>query len=241
MVAGLGIPQLPCRARPRVAVLTTGDELVAPGRPLRRGQIYESNGLLLAASLRAAGCDVVSVDHVGDTVELTSSAIEAAAANADLVLTSGGVSVGPRDFVRTALGKLGARELYWRIAIQPGKPGRASLLDDGTIVIGLPGNPLAVVVGLALLVRPVLERFAGALPADTPPTREARIDSDLRTLRDRLRAVPVILDGDEARALGANRSDQLATAARVTGLALIQPGLEPVLAGTTVRVVPLLA
>ncbi len=241
VAAGLGIAELPCRARPRVAILTTGDELVTPGEPLRRGQIYESNGLLLATTLAAVGCEVVSLRHAGDTLEATRDAVAAAAASADLLLTSGGVSVGPRDFVRGALEELGARELYWRVAIQPGKPGRGGVLPDGTIVLGLPGNPLAMVVGLALLVRPLLERFAGDSPPPEPSTREARIDSALRPLADRIRAVPVVLDGGEARALGADRSDQLATAARATGLALVAMGTEPVPAGTVLQVVALLA
>jgi molybdopterin molybdotransferase len=241
VAASLGVAELRCRVRPRVAILTTGDELVAPGRPLRRGQIYESNGLLLAASLRVVGCDVVSVSHCGDTLPATRDAIAAAAAAADLVLTSGGVSVGPRDFVRAALEELGARELYWRVAIQPGKPGRAGVLTDGTIVLGLPGNPLAIVVGLALFVAPLLERLAGGSPPAEPRSRPARTDADLHRLADRVRLVPVVLDGDEAVALGADRSDQLATAARATGLALVGMGADPLPAGTAVPVVPLLA
>lgn len=111
-VAGLGLTSVPCIRRPRVVVLTTGDELVAPGSPLERGQIHESNSVLVCATLAAAGCEIVRVDNVPDLADATRSAFAAALADADLVVSTGGVSVGPRDHVKPALLELGVTELF---------------------------------------------------------------------------------------------------------------------------------
>ena len=125
-IATGGVAELSCHRRPRVSVVVTGDELVAPGEPLRHGQIHESNSILIAARCEQAGADVVAVERVRDDAEATREALARALETADVVVTSGGVSVGTRDHVKPALAALGVEQLFWRLAVQPGgRPGAA--------------------------------------------------------------------------------------------------------------------
>lgn len=236
-LAGLGLAEIPCHPRPRVRVLTTGDELMPPGTPLRRGQIHESNSVLIAGTLREAGCDVVYDGVVPDEADATRTAFAAAIEGADLVVSSGGVSVGPRDHVKPALAALGVDELFWRIATQPGQPAWGGRAPDGTLVTGLPGNPLSCLVGLHLLLIPVVRTMQG-LSSD-PVTRPAVLAERIERLPARLRALPMRLDGDRAVSLGANVSHQLGRAAQADALALIPIGEGALEAGTPIDVVPL--
>lgn len=236
-LAGLGLAEVPCHRRPRVRVLTTGDELVPPGTPLRRGQIHESNSVLIAGTLREAGCDVVYDGVVPDQAGATRAAFAAAIAEADLVVSSGGVSVGPLDHVKPALAELGVEQLFWRIATQPGQPAWGGRAPDGTLVTGLPGNPLSCLVGLHLLLIPVVRALQG-LPSE-PETRPAILAEATDRLPARLRALPMRLDGDRAIPLGANVSHQLGRAARADALALIPIGEGTLEAGTPIEVVHL--
>ena len=171
-------------------VLTTGDELVAPGSPLRRGQVHDSNSLLLAGTLTSFGCEVEHGGRVPDTREETER-LFAAALEADLVVSSGGVSVGPRDHVKPALAALGVEELFWRVAIQPGKPVWAGRAPSGAIVLGLPGNPLSALVGLHLLIRPLVDVLLGR---PRPPEVSLPLATPVRRLGRRTRALPARLE-----------------------------------------------
>jgi molybdopterin molybdotransferase len=157
-VAAAGVAELPCTRRPRVALLATGSELVAPGSPLEAGQIYETNTLMLSAALAAEGL-VESEPPVRDDEPALRSALERALA-ADVVVTSGGVSVGEHDLVRAVERELGVEEVFWRVAIKPGKPVSFGLLG-GTLVFGLPGNPVSALVGCELFVKPALQALQG--------------------------------------------------------------------------------
>ena len=190
-LAAAGLGAVACTRRPRAVVLTTGDELVEPGTPLRRGQVHDSNSLLLAETLAAFGCTVEHGGRVPDTREETER-LFAAALEADLVVSSGGVSVGPRDHVKPSLAALGVEELFWRVAIQPGKPVWAGRAPAGGIVLGLPGNPLSALVGLHLLVRRSCGRCS-APPSRTPV--EAPLAVPIRRLGKRTRALPARLAG----------------------------------------------
>ena len=163
LAASIGCAQLPVAKRPRVALFSTGDELVMPGdvapQVLPAGSIYNSNRFFLRAMLQRLGCEVVDKGIVPDSYDATVAALQSAAADCDLVLTSGGVSVGEEDHVKPAVEALGSLDL-WAIAIKPGKPfaygkvGRAHF-------IGLPGNPVSSFVTFALLVRPFVLRLQG--------------------------------------------------------------------------------
>jgi molybdopterin molybdotransferase len=236
-LSAAGIACVTVHRRPRVAVVVTGDELRTPPEPLRRGQIYESNGSFLAARSRALGAELVGVERVADDAAATRAAFERALEGADLVLASGGVSVGPHDHVKPALRDLGVRELFWRIALQPGKPAWAGE-SGGRLVIALPGNPLSVLAGFELLVRPVLRRLAGM--RDPVPTRlRLPLAEGVRRLPDRLRAVPSVIESSTVRPLGAGLSHQLGRAALADGLALVPAGPADAPAGELVDVVSL--
>jgi len=236
-VAGLGLTGAACAARPRVAVLTTGDELVAPGLPLHRGQIHESNSVLVRATLERAGCVVVHVGGVPDDAAATRDAFAAALEHADLVVSTGGVSVGPRDHVKPALAALGVAELFWRIATQPGQPTWCGAAPNGALVAGLPGNPLSCLVGLHLLLVPAVRAMTGADPG--PATVRAALAGPVRQLPARLRCLPMRLAEGRLEDLGAGVSHQLSRAAAATALALIPTGDGELPAGAEVEAVPL--
>lgn len=158
LAATLGVARLQVRRRPRVAVLSTGDELVAPGQPLGPGQIYNSNRTLLVAWLRRLGCEVVDGGILADDLELTRKAL-GELTGVDLILSTGGVSVGEADFLGVALREAGELAL-WKLAIKPGKPLTFGHFQ-GVPVIGLPGNPASTLVTFGLLTRPYLLRRLG--------------------------------------------------------------------------------
>ncbi len=236
-VSGLGLTEIPCARRPRIVVLTTGDELLPPGQPLRRGQIHESNSVLVASTLAAAGCEIVRTGGVPDTAEATRRAFADAIADADVVVSTGGVSVGPRDHVKPALRVLGVEELFWRIATQPGQPVWCGMAPSGTLVAGLPGNPLSALVGLHLLLIPAVRALTGATPE--PQTVRAELTAPIGQLPARLRVIPMRLADGRLEQLGASLSHQLARAAQANALALIPTGEGELSAGTVVDAIPL--
>jgi len=158
LAASLGQAELSVRRRPRVALLSTGDELVEPGKPLALGQIYNSNRHLLRTWLLRFGCDVVDAGILPDDLERTRAAL-AGLSNVDLILSTGGVSVGEADFLGAALREAGELAL-WKLAIKPGKPLTVGHYQQ-VPVIGLPGNPASTLVTFALLARPYLMRRLG--------------------------------------------------------------------------------
>jgi molybdopterin molybdotransferase len=158
-VAAAGVATVECRRRPRVGILATGSELVAPGEPLRAGQIYETNGLMLDASLSAAGADTVTEPSAADDEAVLREALERGLA-CDVLVTSGGVSVGEHDLVRAVERELGVEEVFWRVSIKPGKPVSFGVRGD-TLVFGLPGNPVSALVGCELFVKPALRGLQG--------------------------------------------------------------------------------
>jgi molybdopterin molybdotransferase len=159
-LAASGVAEVAVARRPRAAVLTTGSELRRPGEPLEPGEVYEANGLMLAAQLAAAGAVVERLAPVEDTEAAHRDAL-ARGLDADVLVTSGGVSVGPHDLVRAVEAELGVEEVFWRVSIKPGKPVSFGVRGR-TLVFGLPGNPVSSFVGCELFVRPALLALQGA-------------------------------------------------------------------------------
>jgi molybdopterin molybdotransferase len=169
LAAAVGLASLQVRRRPRVAVFSTGDEIIEPGRPLSPAGLYDANRFLLLALLRGLGTEADDLGILADDPEILTAAIESAAATHDLVLTSGGVSTGEADHVKTAVERLGSL-VFWRLAIKPGRPVAMGVVR-GVAFAGLPGNPVAVFVTFVHVVRPLLLRLAGAavdIPAALP-------------------------------------------------------------------------
>jgi molybdopterin molybdotransferase len=170
LAASVGLATLPVLRRPRVAVFFTGDELAMPGEPLAPGAIYNSNRYLLRGLLQNLGCDITDFGIVPDSLQATRDTLRAAAAAHDLIITSGGVSVGEEDHIKPAVEAEGRLNM-WQIAVKPGKPlafGEVSREgSDSAFFLGLPGNPVSSFVTFLLFVRPFIRRLAGMV--DTPP------------------------------------------------------------------------
>jgi molybdopterin molybdotransferase len=167
LLGALGVGEVTVRRRPRVAVFSTGDEILEPGRPLAPASLYDSNRFSLMAMLARAGCEVTDLGILKDEVGETADRILAAARGHDLVVTSGGVSTGEEDHVRAALARHGSL-VFWRLAIKPGRPVAMGVIE-GTPFVGLPGNPVAVFVTWAHVLRPLVMKLAGSAAAPVMP------------------------------------------------------------------------
>jgi molybdopterin molybdotransferase len=240
VAASVGRASLRCSRRPRVAVLVTGDELTEPGRPLAPGGIYSSNGLALTAQAGRAGAVVTGRETVPDRAGETRAGLARALDDADVVVVSGGVSVGPHDHVKPALADLGVEERFWGVRLRPGKPTWFGTRGDA-LVFGLPGNPVSAMVAFHLFARPALAAMQGADPA--APRWTATLEEPIARHRTREQAVRVHLetsgDGWRARATGPQGSHMLTSMLGATALARIAPGEGEVPAGERVEVEPL--
>jgi len=159
LIASLGLPEILVRRRPRAAILSTGDEVVEPGQPRRAGQIYDSNRFMLRSAVELCGGEVTDLGIAPDDRDRLRAQILEASRSADVVITSGGVSVGDYDLVKEVLGELGTID-FWQVAMQPGRPLAAGRVGDAHF-FGLPGNPVASMLTFALFVRPVLWKLGG--------------------------------------------------------------------------------
>jgi len=200
LAASAGLPELPVYRRLRVGLFFTGDELVQPGEPLPPGAIYNSNRYALRGLLEALGCEVQDLGTVADTLEATRATLRQAAAGNDLIITSGGVSVGEEDHVKPAVEAEGRLDM-WKIAIKPGKPlafGEVRKAGGKAWFLGLPGNPVAAFVTFLIMVRPFILRLqgvAGVLPHSyTLPADFEWNKADARTefLRGKLNAAGAV-------------------------------------------------
>ncbi len=184
LAASVGFSEIPVYRRFRVALFSSGDELVNPGESLNPGQIYNSNEYTLRGLLQGIGCEIISLGIVQDTFEAACEALHSAAQQADLIMTSGGVSVGEEDHIKPAVEKLGSLDL-WKVAIRPGKPLAFGQID-GTPFIGTPGNPVSLFVTFCLFARPFILKSQGVTESIIPSPIVARADFD-RPQRDKRR------------------------------------------------------
>ena len=232
--------------RPRVAVIATGDELRPAGAMLARGQIHESNGTFMAGQLSRMGAEVVAAPVLPDDPESFITGLDAAAAGADLVVLSGGVSVGDHDVVRQVLGgevgsSAAVRSRFVHVVMQPGKPQGWALWQAGereVPLVALPGNPLSTMVSCELFVEPLLDAMMGRAPR---PWLRAIVGSPWPAPRGRRQVVPVVVSSDESGRLvvvptheGISASHLVSSAARADGLALLDEPADNVRAGDLV-------
>jgi molybdopterin molybdotransferase len=220
-----GLEAVSCAARPRVAVVTTGSELRRPGSLLRPGEIYESNGAMLATQLVEAGAQVEAPVAVADDEAAHREAI-ARGLELDVLVTSGGVSVGPHDLVRRVEEELGVEEVFWGVAVKPGKPVSFGVRGK-TLVFGLPGNPVSSLVACRLFVTPAVEALQGA--AEPGPRFEwGRLATEVRRDPRRdvlLRAVAgATADGMELAPVTGQDSHMIVRASGANALALVRRG-----------------
>lgn len=239
-LAASGVAEVVCARRPRVAVLATGTELRRPGEPLGPGEVYEANGVLLAAALASAGAEVDVLPAVADEESAHRAALERGL-EADVLVTSGGVSVGPHDLVRGLLRELGVVEIFWRVAVKPGKPV-AFGVREGSLVFGLPGNPVSSLVGCELFVRPAVLALQGAAEPG-PVYRRGRLARAVRRnahrdefLRARTRETD---DGLVLEPVTGQESHMIVRAAGADALVFAPRGEGELAAGERVRYLPL--
>jgi molybdopterin molybdotransferase len=236
-LAAAGVADVRCAKRPRVGVLVTGSELRSPGEELGPGQIYESNGLLLATALHLAGAVPAQLGVVPDDEEEHRRTIERALLGFDMLVTTGGASVGPHDLVRKVLADLRVDELFWGVAMKPGKPVAVGIRRDH-LVFNLPGNPVSVLAGFELLVRPAVNALQG-LPDPLPAFRRGTLTSAVRRLGDRdefLRA-RVSADGGQPmlEPVPGQESHMIVRSGRASALVWIEAGDGEIPAGAPVR------
>jgi molybdopterin molybdotransferase len=224
-LSAAGVAEVRVSQRPSAAVLATGSELRRPGEPLEPGQIYEANGVLIEAQLASAGASVERLSTVADDADSHRAAL-ARGLEADVFVTSGGVSVGPHDLVRRIEAELGVEEVFWGVSVKPGKPISFGVVE-GRLVFGLPGNPVSVLVGFELFVRPAVLGLQGV--ADPLPRFErGRLWGELERNpgRDELVRGRLVFDdeGVVVEPIPGRESHMIARAALADALVLVRRG-----------------
>jgi molybdopterin molybdotransferase len=239
LITSLGIWQVPVHRRPRVALMSTGDEVADPGTPRRPGQIYDANRFALRGSVEQCGGEVLDLGIVPDTRDDLTARLGEAAAMADVVLTSGGVSVGAYDLVKDVLAEIGTID-FWQVAMQPGRPLAFGAIG-ATAFFGLPGNPVASLLAFMLFVRPALWKLAGRRRL-FPPAWQARTLEPLRKRtgrREFKRGVLAYRDGAwEVRTTGPQGSGILSSMVAGNCLIVLEEDRTDVPPGELVTVEP---
>ncbi len=247
LAASIGLARLPVRRRLRVAVFFTGDELAMPGEPLQPGAIYNSNRFTLRGVLENLGCAFTDFGIVPDSLQATRDTLRAAAREHDLIITSGGVSVGEEDHVKPAVEAEGRLDL-WQIAVKPGKPlafgevrQGADAQDGAAFFVGLPGNPVSSFITFLLFVRPFILRLQGVAGLVEPRALPVRADFDWPKADRRNEFLRVRMNDEGGLDLFANQgSGVLTSTVWADGLVDNPPG-QPIARGDTVRFIPFAA
>ena len=241
LLASLGLSAVEVLRRPRVALLSTGSELREPGEPLAEGQIYDSNRYLLTAMLRRLDVAITDLGICADTPERLQAVLESAARGHDVVIASGGVSVGEADHTRRVLDRIGRVNAY-KVAMKPGKPFTFGTLGEA-LFLGLPGNPVSATVTFHQLALPALRQLAGERSGESPLLVPARADAPLRKKPGRAdfqRAV-LFADGDGGHRVattGSQGSGVLSSVTRANAFIRLEAERGDVAAGDTVSVLP---
>ena len=238
LVASLGIAQVPVCRKLRVAYFSTGDEILSLGEPLREGAVYDSNRYTVRGLLARLGCEVIDMGVVRDDPARLQDAFRSAAAKADAIITSGGVSVGEADYTKAMMAKLGD-VAFWRIAMRPGRPMAVGRIGS-SVLFGLPGNPVAVMVTFLAFVRPALLRMMGAATPAQPYLRARSADA-MRKKPGRTEyqrgVVSTAADGRlEVRTTGNQGSGVLSSMVQANGLIVLHHAQGSIAAGDEVDV-----
>ncbi len=242
LLAAGGRASVQARMLPRVTVISTGDELVDPGAELVRGQIWESNATMLAAAARHAGCPARRHPIVRDSIDAVLAAVEEALPDTDLLITTGGVSMGgEHDVVKAALGSLGT-VTFRKVAMQPGMPqGFGVVGPASTPIFTLPGNPVSAYVSFCLFVVPALDALQGHTAGERGVSRTATLTEPVRSPPDKRSFLRGILDAASGRVapVTGQASHQLASLARANALVIVPEPVTSLDAGSTVEVIEL--
>ncbi|HEV7806996.1 MAG TPA: gephyrin-like molybdotransferase Glp [Solirubrobacteraceae bacterium] len=238
VLASLNIPRPKVVRRPRVALAGTGDELTDPGKPLPPGGIRDSNGPALGGAVHRAGGELVARVRVGDDLEATIAVLRAALRDVDMLITTGGVSVGPHDHVRPALERLGFREVFAGVKLKPGRPTTFAVNDEGTLVFALPGNPVSALMAFRLFVVPALDAMLGRQRVVHPTMATA--DEELPGSRGRTTIVrcrsSLQDDGWHVRPTSSQDSHILTSMLGIDALALVPGDRDAIAAGEPVEI-----
>ena len=238
VLASVGVAKPECARRPRVALLSTGDELVGVEDALPEGGVRNSNSYALPALIAAGGGELVSNERVADDPEVTRAAVADGLAKADLLVACAGISVGPHDFVKGAFDQCGVEEVFWRVSLKPGKPAWFGVAGDGTLVLGLPGNPVSAFVTFLLFARPALLAMQGVDPGRA--RLQATLTADYEKPADRAHAIRVQLaagpDGWLATPARHQGSHVMTSLLEADGLGLIDEETTCVAAGESITV-----
>jgi molybdopterin molybdotransferase len=223
ILASAGVASVAVSRRPVIALLATGSELREAGEALAQGQIYEGNRNMLAGLLTEMGCDVMRLPLVPDDLESTKAALADAFARSDMVVSTGGVSVGEFDFVKSAFVHLNGQINLWRIAIRPGKPFVFGTLAAKHLC-GLPGNPVSALVTFLLLARPAIRKMQGAANLELPLV-DGYLDEPLFNRADRRHFVRVAWENGRVRVAGPQASHRIRELTQSNGLLDAAPGI----------------
>jgi molybdenum cofactor synthesis domain-containing protein len=242
LAATQGYGELGVHRRPRVVVLSTGTELVEPGeRELEPGEIYDSNSFAVIAQAQEIGARARRISATSDDAQVLRDTLKEALETADVVVTSGGVSVGEKDLVKGTMLELGVEQVFWGVKFKPGKPLFFGV-RDGASVFGLPGNPVSAMVCFELFVRPALVKMMGREERGRPRV-QVYFEEEVRNHFGRMHAMRVSLEQTErgwlARSVGAQGSGLVSSLTKADALALIGPESEGVRAGETVEAIVL--
>jgi molybdopterin molybdotransferase len=233
-LAGLGFTSVKVFKKPSVGIVITGNELIKPGAPLAYGKVYESNGIMLASALRDSYFDAVNLYEVNDNYENTKNKLQEALAENDVVLVSGGISVGDYDFVASALKELEVETLFYKVNQKPGKPLFAGKLKD-KIVFALPGNPAAALTCFYVYVLPTLRILSGE-SANYNQSKSMRIAQDYSVSNSRCQFLKATIIGDEATVLSHQASSMLSSFSVSNGLIFVPNGNYELKKGDVVEV-----